>query len=134
MKPVGEWLAVAVDTAKKVIQERRAIWHPFDKGFNPKDPEHVVALRMFPNARFLGGNRYQVGPGFIVDRLGQIQDPAGCPICGSTPEHDFRFRVRLLPDPTQKPWESRWTYCPRCVTPAELAENEAWLNSQAPRR
>lgn len=92
------------------------IWHPHDVGFDPKSPECVPALRLYPYAVFLGGNRYQLGPGMIVDRLGTFRDADECPECNSTPTHDFKYYVRsAFPSNGMRPWEISFRPCRRCA-------------------
>lgn len=135
MKPLGELLGAAAMSVVRVIRERVPMWHPHDVGFDPNNPKHVPALRLYPEAQHLGGSRYRIGSGLVVDRLGSFRDPNECPECGTVPGvSDFRYFVRQLPPPGAKPWEISFRPCSRCVSPQEIAENEAFMNGTRPSR
>lgn len=118
----------ALETPKPEPPPRIQLWHPHDAGFDPQNPEHVPALRLYPGAVFLGGNRYRIGQGLVVDRLGAFRDAAECPECGSSELNgDLSYHVRQLPEPGSKPWQITFRPCRRCVGADERAENEAFV-------
>ncbi len=116
------------------VAPRLPQWNPTDIGYDPMDPDHVVALRLFPGAMYVSENRYRSGT-LLVDRLGAMQDPRECPECGSVDGvSDFRYFVREPRSPAKKPWESTFRPCSRCVSEQEIRENEMYVSGPAPRR
>lgn len=133
MKSVGELLGG--DGTEHKPYARLPQWNPSDQGYDPEDPEHAPALRLFPGSKYVRVNRYRTPEGFLVDRLGAQQNPLECPECGSVPGvSNFRYHVREPRSPARPPWESTFRPCSRCVTPEEIRENEAFMSGQPPAR
>lgn len=116
------------------VEPRLPQWNPTDIGYDPMDPEHVAALRMYPGAEYVSVDRYRTGT-MLVDRLGCQQDPRECPECGSVQGvSNFRYFVREPRTPGRPPWEATFRPCSRCVSPAEIRENEAFMSGQPTKR
>lgn len=111
------------------------MWNPTDLGYDWSNPEHVPALRLFPDAHYVRANRYKTADGHLVDRLGSFQDPRECPECSSVQGiSDLRYFVREPRRPSRTPWESTFRPCSRCVSAEEIRENEAFMSGQPPAR
>lgn len=94
-----------------------------ERDFNPN--ADAFALRL--GAEFVGPNRYRLGR-MLIDANGAFRDETECPICGST-HGEYRFRVRVeVQGHNPKPWESAYTYCPRCCTDEECDAFERKVN------
>jgi hypothetical protein len=133
VKAIGDLLGAVAGVAKG-LRERLPLWNPSDQGYDPRNVEHVPALRLYPEARYVSENRYQIGPRQYVDRLGAFLNPDACPECGSYPGYDMRYFVRLPRTPGRPPWEATFRPCSRCVSAEEIRENEMFVSGTAPQR
>lgn len=98
-----------------------------ERDFNPN--ADAFALRL--GAEFVGPNRYRLD-GMLVDANGAFRDETECPVCGST-HGEYRFRVRVESlGHNVKPWESAYTYCPRCCTDEECEAFERKVDAAPP--
>ena len=103
-----------------------------DLDYNPRID--AMALRIYPEARFINANRYTIPGVGHVDRNGMFLDEEDCPECGSK-AGEFRFHVRTQSrNPFAPPWAQAWTYCRRCCTEDEIAQLRAGPANHPSRR
>ena len=93
---------------------------PADRDFNPR--RDAFALRLGAEFIEIGpwAGQFRLAP-LLMRHDGTLLDPEACPECQGSP---FMVQVRSVRDRSPRPRQI-FTYCRRCISPAEVEEIKA---------